>query len=118
MKSIAQARFGVGSDLALEYPALWGLIDVAVDGDPKILASRIALEISSPTVNQMALSKIYAWCRDSGQRKRRTGRSASNRAPQCLVNGLSGLDYHIAAWLVKMALGTSFYVAGETARPL
>ena len=106
LKSIAQAPvWGLGRTLALEYPALWGgLIDVAVDGDPKILAGRIALEISVPDgEDQMALSEDL----------RLVPRLWSTQAPAprpigikpgasyLITGGLGGLGPHIAAWLVK-----------------
>ena len=59
LNSIAQAPvWGLGRTLALEHPELWGgLIDVAVDGDPQVLAGRIALEMCFPDrEDQIALS--------------------------------------------------------------
>ena len=44
LNSIAQASvWGLGRTIALEHPELWGgLIDIAVEADPHILAGRIA----------------------------------------------------------------------------
>jgi acyl transferase domain-containing protein/acyl carrier protein len=106
LDSIAQAPiWGLGRTLALEHPELWGgLIDVATDSDPRMLADRIALEMSLPDgEDQIVLSENL----------RLVPRLLSTQAPApkpmtvgpdasyLVTGGLGGLGPHIARWLVE-----------------
>ena len=106
LNSIAQAPiWGLGRTLALEHPELWGgLIDVAVDSDPHVLAARIALEMCLPDgEDQIALSENLRLVPRllSAQPPSPTPIAIKQDASYLITGGLGGLGPHIAGWLVK-----------------
>jgi acyl transferase domain-containing protein/acyl carrier protein/2-polyprenyl-3-methyl-5-hydroxy-6-metoxy-1,4-benzoquinol methylase len=106
LKSIAQAPiWGLGRTLALEHPELWGgLIDVALEGDPQVLARRTALEICLPDgEDQIALSEELRFVPRlfSRQPLSPTAMAIRPNAFYLVTGGLGGLGPHIARWLVK-----------------
>ena len=106
MNSIAQAPvWGLGRTLALEHPEFWGgLIDIAVDGDPQVLAGRVALEMCFPDrEDQIALSgnvrlvpRLY-----STQPPLPMPMAIKSNASYLITGGMGGLGPHIAGWLVE-----------------
>ena len=106
LNSIAQAPiWGLGRTFALEHPELWGgLIDVAADGDPHVLAKRIALEMCFPDgEDQIALSEDLRLVPRllPAQPPSPTPMAIKPDASYLITGGLGGLGPHIAEWLVK-----------------
>ncbi len=106
LNSIAQAPvWGLGRTLALEHPELWGgLIDVAADGDPHVLAGRIALEMCFPDgEDQIALSEDLRLVPRllPAQPPSPTPMAIKPDAAYLITGGMGGLGPHIAGWLVK-----------------
>jgi acyl transferase domain-containing protein/acyl carrier protein/SAM-dependent methyltransferase len=106
LDSIAQASvWGLGRTFALEHPELWGgLIDIAQDSHPHLLADRIALEVRFPDgEDQIALSEKARLVPRLVQAK------PPSRAPMVIrpdasyliSGGLGGLGPRIAEWLVE-----------------
>jgi acyl transferase domain-containing protein/acyl carrier protein/2-polyprenyl-3-methyl-5-hydroxy-6-metoxy-1,4-benzoquinol methylase len=106
LNSIAQATlWGMGRTLAIEHPELWGgLIDVAPDGDPDLLAQRVAPELYAPDgEDQVAVS----------ENRRLIPRLVTVPPPSpipmavkpdvsyLITGGLGGLGPRIARWLVE-----------------
>jgi acyl carrier protein len=84
---------------------LWGgLIDVAADSDPQVLAARIALEMCLPDgEDQIALSEDLRLVPRllSTQPPSPTPMAIKPNASYLITGGLGGLGPHIAGWLVK-----------------
>jgi len=106
LNSIAQAPiWGLGRTFALEHPEFWGgLIDVAADSDPHVLAARIALEMCLPDgEDQIALSEDLRLVPRllSTQPPSPTPVAIKPGASYLITGGLGGLGPHIAGWLVR-----------------
>jgi SAM-dependent methyltransferase len=106
LNSIAQGPiWGLGRTVALEHPELWGgLIDVAADGDPRLLAARIAREMCLPDgEDQIALSEELRLVPRlmSTQPPSPTPMDIKPDASYLITGGLGGLGPHIASWLVQ-----------------
>jgi acyl transferase domain-containing protein/acyl carrier protein len=106
LNSIAQAPiWGLGRTFALEHPEFWGgLIDVAADSDPQVLAARIALEMCFPDgEDQIALSEDLRLVPRllSTQPPSPTPVAIKPDASYLITGGLGGLGPHIAGWLVR-----------------
>jgi acyl transferase domain-containing protein/acyl carrier protein len=105
LKSIAQASvWGLGRTVAIEHPELWGgLIDVAADGDPQVLAERIALEMCFPDgEDQIALSEELRLVPRllSAQPPLPPAMAIRPDVSYLITGGLGGLGPKIAGWLV------------------
>jgi acyl transferase domain-containing protein/acyl carrier protein/SAM-dependent methyltransferase/NADP-dependent 3-hydroxy acid dehydrogenase YdfG len=105
LSSIAQAPvWGLGRTLALEHPELWGgLIDIAPDSDPHLLAGRIVLEMCFPDgEDQVALSEDLRLVPRlvAAPPPLPTPMAIKRDCSYLITGGLGGLGPHIAEWLV------------------